>query len=157
MRRRLLFLFLAGALVAGAAVAVAAAAGGKRAAPRAAAAAATVSVRRVKLGRILVDRSGRTLYLFEKDRHGRSACSGACARGWPPLMTHGRPRAKGGAHARLLGTTRRRSGTQVTYAGHPLYRFAGDSRPGQTNGEGSKAFGAAWYVVAPNGRKIDRD
>jgi predicted lipoprotein with Yx(FWY)xxD motif len=151
MRRRLLVLLLLAAL--GAAAAVAATAGAKGAAKGG---AATVALRRTKLGRILVDGSGRTLYLFMKDKHGKSACAGACAAGWPPLLTNGRPKAAHGVSQKLLGTTIRKSGRQVTYAGHPLYRYAGDSKAGQTNGEGSKAFGAAWYVLAPNGHKIDK-
>ena len=117
---------------------------------------ATVSVRKTKLGRVLVDAQGRTLYLFMKDKSDKSTCAGACAKGWPPLLTNGKPKAGKGAESKLLGTTARKSGTQVTYAGHPLYTFAGDTRAGQTNGEGSKAFGAAWYVLAPNGHRIDK-
>jgi predicted lipoprotein with Yx(FWY)xxD motif len=117
---------------------------------------ATVSVRKTKLGRILVDAQGRTLYLFMKDTNGKSACAGACATGWPPLLTSGTPKAGTGVASKLLGTTVRRSGRQVTYDGHPLYTYAGDSRAGQTNGEGSNAFGAAWYVLAPNGHRIDK-
>jgi predicted lipoprotein with Yx(FWY)xxD motif len=156
MPRRLLAVLVVAALAALAIVSVASSSGSSHSSPRAKRSMAIVSVRRTKLGRILVDGSGRTLYLFEKDRHGRSKCSGACAKGWPPLMTHGKPRAEHGAVARLLGTTRRASGTQVSYAHHPLYRFVGDTRAGQTNGEGSKAFGAEWYVLAPNGHKIDK-
>ena len=108
-----------------------------------------------KLGRFLVDQSGRTLYLFEKDKNGKSACYGQCAAGWPPLV--GTPSPGSGVTASKLATTKRRDGkTQVTYNGHPLYRYAGDSSAGQTNGEGSKAFGASWYVVAPSGKKIDK-
>jgi predicted lipoprotein with Yx(FWY)xxD motif len=118
--------------------------------------AATVSVRTTKLGRVLVDAQGRTLYLFMKDKRGRSACAGACANGWPPLLTTGTPKAGAGAESKLLGTTVRKSGRQVTYDGHPLYTYAGDSKAGQTNGEGSNAFGAAWYVLAPNGHRIDK-
>jgi predicted lipoprotein with Yx(FWY)xxD motif len=117
---------------------------------------ATVTVRKTKLGTILVDAHGRTLYLFMKDKKGKSECTGACAAGWPPLMTHGKPKAGKGAEAKLLGTTARKNGTQVTYNGHPLYRFVGDSKAGETNGEGSKAFGAEWYVLAPSGNKIDK-
>jgi predicted lipoprotein with Yx(FWY)xxD motif len=149
MRGRLLILLLVAACAALAAVAVSAAGA-------ASGHAATVSVRKVKLGRILVSSSGRTLYLFEKDKNGKSACAGACAKGWPPLMTTGKPKAGKGVQAKLLGTTRRASGTQVTYDGHPLYMFAGDKKAGQTNGEGSTAFGAAWYVLAPNGHRIDK-
>lgn len=117
---------------------------------------ATVSVRTTKLGRVLVDAQGRTLYLFMKDRNDKSACAGACAAGWPPLLTSGKPKAGTGVASKLLGTTARKSGRQVTYDGHPLYTYAGDSKAGQTNGEGSNAFGAAWYVLAPNGHRIDK-
>jgi predicted lipoprotein with Yx(FWY)xxD motif len=115
-----------------------------------------VDLRKTKLGTILVDAHGRTLYLFMKDKKNKSECSGACAAGWPPLMATGKPKAGKGAEAKLLGTTARNHGTQVTYNGHPLYRYVGDTKAGQTNGEGSKAFGAEWYVVAPNGNKIDK-
>lgn len=117
-----------------------------------------VRVRSTSLGKIVVDPQGRTLYLFEKDKHGRSACSGQCAKFWPPLLTSGKPRASAGVKASLLGVTRRSDGRmQVTYAGHPLYRYLEDKAPGQTKGEGSTFFGASWYVVAPNGKKIDKD
>jgi predicted lipoprotein with Yx(FWY)xxD motif len=120
--------------------------------------AAKVSVRKTKLGNILVNGKGVTLYLFEKDKKGKSACSGACAKAWPPLLTKGNAKASGGAVASKLGTTRRSDGTrQVTYAGHPLYTFIMDhNKPGVTAGEGSKAFGAEWYVLGPNGRKIEK-
>jgi predicted lipoprotein with Yx(FWY)xxD motif len=135
-------------LVVGLGAALAAGSGGR---------AVTASARRPGLGRILVDGRGRTLYLFEKDRRGRSSCSGACAMFWPPLLTHGKPTAVRGAKASLLGTTRRRDGReQVTYAGHPLYRFIEDTRPGQTNGAGLVEFGAGWDVLSPAGRKVER-
>jgi predicted lipoprotein with Yx(FWY)xxD motif len=120
--------------------------------------AATVSTARTGLGRVIVDGRGRTLYLFEKDKRGHSACSGTCAAYWPPLLTTGKPVAMGGAKASLLGTIRRADGTkQVTFAGHPLYLFSGDSKRGETTGEGLRDFGASWYVLAPSGKKIDRD
>jgi predicted lipoprotein with Yx(FWY)xxD motif len=120
--------------------------------------AATVKTARTGLGRIIVNGSGRTLYLFEKDRRGHSACSGACAVYWPPLLTHGRPMAAGGAKQSLLGTIRRANGArQVTYAGHPLYRYVQDTRRGQTTGEGSQLFGAGWDALTPAGKKIERD
>lgn len=110
------------------------------------------------LGRIVVDDHGRSLYLFEKDEHGRSACSGVCATYWPPLLTTGKPVAVKGAKASLLGSIRRSDGrSQVTYAGHPLYLFSGDTRRGQINGEDLQDFGAGWYVLTPAGKKIDRD
>jgi predicted lipoprotein with Yx(FWY)xxD motif len=118
--------------------------------------AATVSVRNTKLGRVLVDSQGRTLYLFLKDKNGKSACAGACATAWPPLMTHGKPKAGSGVEAKLLGTTVRKSGTEVTYAGHPLYTYVGDTKAGQTNGQRSTSFGAPWYVLAPSGHQITK-
>ena len=119
---------------------------------------ATVATAHSGLGRILVDGRGRSLYLFEKDRHGRSACSGVCAAYWPPLLTNGKATAINGAKRTLLGSIRRGGGSrQVTYAGHPLYFFSGDSKRGQTNGEGLHDFGAGWYVLTPSGKKIDHD
>jgi predicted lipoprotein with Yx(FWY)xxD motif len=126
-------------------------------ASRSAARASTVAAARSGLGRIIVDVRGRTLYLFEKDKQGRSACYGSCAKFWPPLLTGGKPAAARGAKASLLGKTRRRDGSeQVTYAGHPLYRFVEDTKPGQTKGEGSQAFGAGWDALSPAGTKIER-
>jgi len=119
---------------------------------------ATVKTHSSSLGKILVDAKGRTLYLFEKDKSGKSACYGQCTKYWPPLLTTGKPTAAAGVNASLLGTTRRTNGAmQVTYAHHPLYRYAGDTAPGQTTGQGSDNFGAEWYVVAPSGKKIDED
>jgi predicted lipoprotein with Yx(FWY)xxD motif len=118
----------------------------------------TVSTTHTGLGKVIVDSHGRTLYLFEKDKRGRSACSGTCAAYWPPLLTSSKPVAAGGLKRSLLGTIRRSDGTkQVTFAGHPLYRFSGDSKRGQTSGEGLTDFGASWYAVSPSGKKIDRD
>jgi predicted lipoprotein with Yx(FWY)xxD motif len=121
-----------------------------------AATGAVVDVRSTSVGKILVDKQGRTLYLFEKDTGPTSMCTGACASAWPPYTTTGTPQAGPGVTAGLLGTTMRADhGTEVTYHGHPLYYFSGDSKPGDMNGQGSKAFGAGWYVVAPSGSKID--
>jgi predicted lipoprotein with Yx(FWY)xxD motif len=112
----------------------------------------SLEVRRTKLGRILTDQRGRTLYLFEKDTHGRSTCFDACARVWPPALVGGRPRAGEGVAASKLTTTRRRSSKrQLVYAGHPLYRMNADVRPGQTQGEG---FLATWWIVSPSGHRI---
>ena len=115
-----------------------------------------VAVAASKLGRILVDGRGRTLYLFEKDKNGRSTCSGACATYWPPLIASGRPLAGAGAKASLLGTTRRSDGRlQVTYRHHPLYTFVKDTTKGQTNGEGLSVFGAEWYAVSAAGATVE--
>ena len=120
--------------------------------------AATLTAHSSRYGRILFDGRGRVLYLFARDRGGRSSCSGACAKAWPPFLTKGAPRSLSGVNGTLRGTTRRSNGTlQVTYAKHPLYYYVGDQRPGDTNGQGLNQFGAKWYVVSPAGRKIDDD
>jgi len=109
-------------------------------------------------GRALVDGRGRALYLFEADKNGASACTGACAAAWPPVSVTGTPQAGSGVSQSLLGTIKRSDGTtQVTYNGHPLYYFAGDSGTGAAHGQGSKAFGAGWYVLNASGAKIDND
>ena len=114
-----------------------------------------VSTAKTGLGRVLVNSSGRTLYLFGKDKNGKSSCSGMCASFWPPLITTGKPRAGTGAKASLLGTTKRADGrVQVTYNHHPLYTFKKDTKKGQTNGEGLSAFGATWYAVSPAGARV---
>jgi predicted lipoprotein with Yx(FWY)xxD motif len=119
---------------------------------------ATVGVRSGKIGTFLVDSQGQTLYLFEKDTGKMSTCSGACASEWPPSTTSGQPKAGSGVKASLLGTTTRSDGTkQLTYAGHPLYRYAGDQAPGDTNGQGLNDFGGGWDVIAPSGKKIEGD
>lgn len=117
--------------------------------------ATSVGVAQSKYGRILVDGHGRSLYLFDRDRSRRSSCYGGCAGEWPPLIAAGKAHAKPGAKATLLGRTKRRDGRwQVTYRGHPLYTFAGDTSRGQTNGEGLDDFGGWWYLVSPAGAQI---
>lgn len=118
-------------------------------------AGAKVATANSTLGRILVDSRGRTLYLFANDKKGKSACYGSCAAYWPPLIVSGKPHAVAGAKASLLGTTRRHDGRlQVTYRHHPLYRYAGDSSKGQTNGQGLNESGGLWWVLSPAGNKI---
>ena len=117
---------------------------------------ALVSIHKTALGKVLADARGHTLYLFEKDKNRMSSCNGACLVYWPAVRTAAKPRAGAGVRASLLGVTRRADGRrQVTYAGHPLYTFVGDSKPGQTTGEGLTDFGAAWDAVAANGRPIE--
>jgi predicted lipoprotein with Yx(FWY)xxD motif len=116
----------------------------------------SVKLASTKLGNVLVDAKGRTLYLFEADQGPMSACSGACASIWPPLTSTGEPTAGPGVAASKLGTTERSGGaTEVTYNGHPLYTYAGDSAPGQTSGQGLDDYGAEWYVLSAGGSKID--
>ncbi|MGD9734660.1 MAG: hypothetical protein AB7V58_03470 [Solirubrobacterales bacterium] len=104
-----------------------------------------------RFGPLVADRHGEALYLFERERGGRSKCYGPCAGVWPPLLTRGRPVAAG-VEAGLLGTTRRADGKlQVTYAGHPLYRYVGDS-PGTILCHDVVEFGGTWLVVRPDGQ-----
>lgn len=106
-------------------------------------------------GSFLTNSSGRALYLWAADSMNKSTCSGACAGAWPPVTAMGKVTAADGAKAADLGTITRSDGSkQVTYSGHPLYYFAGDSGAGQTNGQGSDSFGAKWWLVAPGGTKI---
>jgi predicted lipoprotein with Yx(FWY)xxD motif len=126
------------------------------ASPSSAAAPATVAVAsNSKLGQILVDGAGRTLYLFAADTGSASTCYGSCAQYWPPLLTNGAPQAGTGASASLLGTTKRTDGTtEVTYGGHPLYYVVTDHNPGDASGQAVNNFGALWYVVGPDGKQI---
>jgi predicted lipoprotein with Yx(FWY)xxD motif len=120
-----------------------------------AAGGAAINTHHGKLGTFLVDGKGRTLYLFQKDKPRRSSCSGACAGDWPPVLTTAKPSGSGAARKSLLGTIKRGDGKrQVTYNGHPLYRYVGDSAPGDTNGQGVSAYGARWYAVASSGRRL---
>jgi predicted lipoprotein with Yx(FWY)xxD motif len=126
------------------------------AAPHAAAppAAASVRVAKTKLGRILVNGQGRTLYLYMKDRGTKSACSRRCAQVWPPATVAGAPTAGPGVAAAKLTTTRGADDRrQLVYNGHPLYTLSADVRPGQINGEG---FLGTWYVISAAGQRIGK-
>jgi predicted lipoprotein with Yx(FWY)xxD motif len=117
--------------------------------------ALTISAKRGAAGTYLTDGSGRSLYLWDADRGGKSSCKGACAQDWPPLTAKATPSASSGVKAGDLGAIGRAGGaTQVTYQGHPLYYYAGDSGPGATAGEGSDDFGAKWWLVAPSGAAV---
>jgi len=121
--------------------------------PGAAATIATASD--AKLGQILVDGKGMTLYLFVADTGSKSTCYTSCAQVWPPVLTNGAPQAGTGAQASLLGTTTRTDGKiQVTYSGHPLYYFAGDKKAGDATGQGIDNFGGLWWVISPSGAAI---
>ena len=96
------------------------------------------------------------MYLFQKDTSTASTCYSACAAIWPPVTGTGAPQAGTGVVAAKLGTTTRTDGqTEVTYNGHPLYHYAADTRPGQTQGQDLNQFGGTWHLVAPNGTEID--
>ena len=117
--------------------------------------AATVGISNTGIGQILVDSQGRTLYLFKADQGTKSACTGACAGAWPPLLVKGKPTLSKGINASLVRTATRPEGTtQLTYNGHPLYRFAQDQKVGETNGQGVSAFGAAWFALNSAGNQV---
>jgi predicted lipoprotein with Yx(FWY)xxD motif len=127
-------------------------------AARPAASNSAIGIRTTPLGKILVDTSGRTLYLFQADKPNVRTLSQAGLAVWPAFTTTATPQAKDGANAHQINTiTGPGSGRQVTYNGHPLYRYAGDQQPGDTNGQGLNQFGAKWYVLAASGNKIDGD
>lgn len=107
-----------------------------------------VALHKTSLGKVLSTSKGVTLYLYTPDGKNKSNCIGACAATWPPLKTKGKPRAGAGIKAKLLGQTK---GHQVTYAGHPLYRYSGDSAAGQTNGENIDGI---WFVLSASGKKV---
>ena len=120
-----------------------------------AASAVTLKVASSPLGKILVDQDGKTLYLFEADGMNKSNCNGGCLALWPPVTTNGKATAGSGASAAVIGSTMRSDGSsQVTYAGHPVYWFSGDTKAGDTNGEGLTDFGGAWYAVSPAGTAV---
>ena len=106
-------------------------------------------------GTFLATSSGHAVYLWSKDGNGMSACTGACTGAWPPVTTTGQVTASGGAKSSDLGTITRPDGTkQVTYDGHPLYFFSGDSGPGMASGQGNDGFGAKWWLVSPSGSDV---
>jgi predicted lipoprotein with Yx(FWY)xxD motif len=154
MRARLSLAVLPASLVA--LVALAGCGGGSSSTSTAGATAgggATIDVTtNAQLGQILTDTTGNTVYVFDKDTNGKSACSGSCAGVWPPVTASGSPQAGNGVVASKLGTVKRSDGsTQVTYAGHPLYTYTSDTSAGATTGNGVNSFGAVWHAVQPDG------
>jgi predicted lipoprotein with Yx(FWY)xxD motif len=157
VKRSLLIVSISVAAVLVAAIATVDSAAGHPAGAASTSSMAHVEIVNTKLGKVLADGRGHTLYLFEKDKRSKSACSGPCAQAWPPLMTTGKPMAGAGVSASKLGTTTRAGGgKQVTYNGHPLYGFVKDTGPRQTHGEGLKAFGAEWYVLSAAGKAVEK-
>lgn len=118
---------------------------------------AVVTVNSVpKLGKVIVNSRGLTLYDFHKDKGTASSCYGECAAVWPPLTTEGKPMGRMGVPTSKLGTTKRKDGTtQVTFAGHPLYTYTADSKPGEANGNDFSSFGAEWYALQPSGAEAE--
>jgi predicted lipoprotein with Yx(FWY)xxD motif len=115
------------------------------------AAAATVTLADSALGKILVDASGRTLYMFTPDAGGTPTCYDDCAKNWPAYTVTGTATAGDGVTAALSTVARTDSGTQVKAGEWPLYYFANDKAAGDTNGQG---VGTKWYVVGADGEPI---
>jgi predicted lipoprotein with Yx(FWY)xxD motif len=115
----------------------------------------TVSASEISgLGTVLVDSESFTVYKFAKDEGSTSSCYGACEQNWPPVIAKGEPSGEG-EMASQLGTTKRKDGSvQVTYAGHPLYTYAGDSSPGEANGNGLTFFGGKWSAMDESGEAL---
>ncbi|MCP2336371.1 COG4315 family predicted lipoprotein [Actinomadura rupiterrae] len=106
-------------------------------------------------GTALTDETGTALYLFAADRGRSSGCTGTCLAMWPPYLTRGAPRAASGARSDLLGTVQRPDGTtQVTYAGHPLYRYKKDYYTGDARGQRLYDFGGLWYLLGASGAPL---
>jgi predicted lipoprotein with Yx(FWY)xxD motif len=151
-------------MVAAAVVAVALAAAGAAAASavthqsfRSSSSANGLTLHKTKLGKVIATGSGMTLYLFKADKGTKSNCYGKCATFWPPMLASKKPAAGAGLKSSLIGLTKRKNGThQVTYAGHPLYRFKLDKSAGQVNGQRQDFFGGLWYVVNSSGRAITK-
>ena len=153
MTRRLAAVTVA-ALVLGAAGAAVVSSAGAASRSAYAAAGARITAHHSRYGTVIFTGQGRAIYLFARD-HGKSACYGACAKAWPPVLTKGKPTAGTGVRANLLGTVRRKDGTQqVTYAGHPLYRFVNDKKAGEITCQNVSQFGAKWLVVTPAGKAV---
>jgi predicted lipoprotein with Yx(FWY)xxD motif len=124
-------------------------------APSTATGGLTINLASNALGTILVDGEGKTLYEFTPDTGGTSTCTGDCAGTWPPLTSDAAPTVGTGLTAADFGTTTRDDGsTQITFDGHPLYHFAGDTAAGDTKGQGLRS---KWYVVAADGSMVGAD
>lgn len=130
--------------------------------PSASPVAGQVSIATGSLGSYLADSNGKSLYLFEADTSSTSTCTGACATTWPPfLVSSGQTPSiatsptSSSIQSSLLATSARPDGTtQVTYNGHPLYYYSGDTGPGTTVGQGLNQFGALWYLVQASGQAL---
>jgi predicted lipoprotein with Yx(FWY)xxD motif len=110
------------------------------------------------LGTVLVNGQGRTLYIFEPDKHAKVTCTGGCATAWPPVkLTGARATAGGGVKPALLSSDSDPAGGRVvTYHGWPLYLFAGDSSAGTANGQALNSSGGLWYVITPAGAVVTK-
>jgi predicted lipoprotein with Yx(FWY)xxD motif len=117
--------------------------------------APTLTVKSSSFGRVLFDGRGFVLYAFTRDKNGRSACYGACAKAWPVYYAKATLRAGTGIKRSLIGTTKRRDGRrQITYAGRPLYYYVGDTKARQIRCQNVVEFGGTWLIVRPSGKLV---
>ena len=117
----------------------------------------TLKLRKTGLGKILVDKKGLTLYAFGHDKKNKSRCTGQCANFWPPASSPAKPTVASGIAKSKLKVIKRSDGTrQLSYNGHPLYRYVGDGKPGDTNGENVTAFGGIWDVLSKAGKTVTK-
>jgi predicted lipoprotein with Yx(FWY)xxD motif len=139
-------------VAAGAAAASRQGSSGVLAAKRSSSSGTLVTLHKTKLGKVIANSKGLTLYMYKPDGKNKSHCYTGCASIWPPLITKGKPRAGMGVKAKLLGVAMRTNGThQVTYNGHPLYHYSGDTKAGQTKGEG---YAGIWFALNAAGKKV---
>jgi predicted lipoprotein with Yx(FWY)xxD motif len=116
-----------------------------------------LQLRKTKVGTILVNSRGFTVYVFTKDSRNHDACVAIreCPSIWPPVTSSGKPAAGAGVKSSLIGTITIKGGKkQATYAGHPLYTYSGDSGPGQTSYVNFSAFGGHWPAVNASGGEV---
>jgi predicted lipoprotein with Yx(FWY)xxD motif len=147
MRAGVVVLLIAAAVVAGAT------AGSTMAGPEGP--RGVVTAKQSRFGRILFDGRGFVLYGFTRDPNGRSVCSGACVKAWPPYIVGAKPRSTAGVSGARLGTFKRADGRlQATFAGRPLYYYIGDRKPGQILCQNVNEFGGVWRVVRPDGSLV---
>jgi len=119
--------------------------------------AAKIQLRHTEVGKVLVDSSGFTVFRFSKDPRNSDTCVkiSGCTNLWPPLMSSGRPVAGPGVRAALLSTIKLPGGgRQVTYAGHPLYRYSAATEKGETGYVGAQQFGGSWYALNAAGGSV---
>ena len=117
----------------------------------------TLKLRKTSFGKVLVDKQGRTLYAFGHDKKDKSRCNGQCAGFWPPAASPKKPTVGSGITKSKLKVIKRADGSrQLSYNGHPLYRYSGDGKPGDTNGENLTAFGGKWDVVSKDGKVVTK-
>ena len=125
--------------------------GSSAAAPASGASSVIVKIKKTGAGTVLTNAAGFTLYTFQADKGSTSVCYGACAQFWPPVIGTAHMAAGQNISGHFGTTTRKDGKIQVTFNGHPLYTYAGDTKPGQTSGNGINQSGGIWNVITAAG------